>query len=442
MDEAQRAALAALPRIDDLVRSAHAAVRRFGTAATTDALRGAVDEAREAIRQGSAAPTNLVERAEAVLAERFPGPPTRVINATGVVIHTNLGRAPLSAAAMAAVAEAGGYCDVEYDLATGERGARGTRLAGLLTQVTGAEAGIAVNNAAAALVLALAALASGRQVPVARGELVEIGGSFRLPEIMAASGARLLEVGTTNRTRAQDYGAGDDVALLLKVHPSNYRISGFTAAPSVEELSAVARDRGVPLLYDVGSGLLGDARWLPDEPSVAGALRAGADLVICSGDKLLGGPQAGLLVGRHELVAACRQHPLARALRLDKLRIAALTATLEGYLRGEAPPVGQMLRADVDTLRARAERIARSCGGAVVDGESVVGGGAAPGVGLPGPVLCIASDRPAAGAAALRQGVPPIIVRVDEGALWVDPRTVDPSDDEMLAERLAALART
>jgi L-seryl-tRNA(Ser) seleniumtransferase len=435
-------ALAALPRVDDLVRAAEALVRRYGPGPTTAALRAALDRARHGIREGREAASSaaIIDAAAADLARRFPGPPARVINATGVVIHTNLGRAPLSRTAVEAMTGAAGYCDVEYEVETGGRGSRGTRLAPLLAEVTGAEAGIAVNNAAGALVLALAALAGGRQVPVARGELVEIGGSFRLPEIMAASGARLLEVGTTNRTRAADYRAGDDVALLLKVHPSNYRVTGFTEAPTLAELSAVARDRGVPLLYDVGSGLLADRRdpWLREEPSVSGALAAGADLVICSGDKLIGGPQAGLLVGRRALVDACRRHPLTRALRLDKLRIAALSATLTDHLRGDLPPVWQMLQADPDELARRAANLASGCGGIVVDGVSLVGGGAAPGNELPGPVVQVACDEPDLVARRLREGDPPVVVRVEAGAVRVDPRTVAEEDDELLAGRLAA----
>jgi L-seryl-tRNA(Ser) seleniumtransferase len=444
-DEPQRVALAALPRVDDLVRAADPLVRRYGPGPTTGALRAALDRVRRGIREGrqTVSSTAIIDAAAADLSRRFPGPPSRVVNATGVVIHTNLGRAPLSRSAVEAMTAAAGYCDVEYEVETGSRGSRGSRLAALLAEVTGAEAGIAVNNAAGALVLALAALASGRQVPVARGELVEIGGSFRLPEIMAASGARLLEVGTTNRTRAADYRAGDDVALVLKVHPSNYRVTGFTEAPSLAELSAVARDRGVPLLYDVGSGLLADRQdpWLREEPSVSGALAAGADLVICSGDKLIGGPQAGLLVGRRALVDACQRHPLTRALRLDKLRIAALSVTLADHLRGDLPPVWRMLQADPDELGRRAAALASSCGGIVVDGVSLIGGGSAPGTELPGPVVQLACDEPDLVARRLRAGDPPVVVRVEGGAVWVDPRTVAETDDALLAGRLAAALR-
>jgi len=438
---ADRSALARLPRIDDLLTEAAELVDRYGRGPATDALRAAVDTARSRLLvEGGAAPSPaaLAAAAAADLAGRRPGPPIPVINAAGVVIHTNLGRAPLSEAARRAMLDAAGYCDLEYDLATGRRGSRGARLDPLLAEATGAQAGMAVNNCAAALVLVLAALAPGQAVAVSRGELVEIGGSFRLPEIMAASGARLVEVGTTNRTRAGDYRV-DGVALLLKVHPSNYRISGFAEAPDVGALAEVARDLGVPLVHDVGSGLLADSdeRWLAGEPSVAGSLTGGADLVLCSGDKLLGGPQAGLLVGRAELVDRCRRHPLARALRLDKLRVAALVATLEAHLRGAAVPTWAMLRADAGELAARARGLADRLGGEVAEGATLVGGGSAPGLAVTTPLVRLRTDRPDAVAGRLRAGDPPIIVRVDDGALWIDLRTVPPEADGLLADRVA-----
>jgi L-seryl-tRNA(Ser) seleniumtransferase len=440
--------LTGLPRVDVLVDSAGDLVTRYGRGPTIEALRRAVDGARRMLLDGRPAVASLrglIAAAGADLAARRPGPPRAVINAAGVVIHTNLGRAPLSAAARAAVADAAGYCDLEYDIDSGRRGSRGARLEPLLVEATGAESGMAVNNAAAALVLVLATLAGGRQVVVSRGELVEIGGSFRLPEIMVASGARLLEVGTTNRTRAADYLAGDDVALLLKVHPSNFRITGFTAAPSVVALADIARARGVPLVHDTGSGLLGDRPepWLAEEPSVRGSLAAGADLVLCSGDKLLGGPQAGLLVGRADLVAACRRHPLARALRLDKLRIGALVATLESHLRDrlDEVPTWAMLQAHSGALRVRAETLARRVGGTVENGATLIGGGAAPGVGVPGPVVRLACPSPDQVAHRLRGGTPPIVVRIADDCLCVDLRTVPRSDDDLLAERLAAALR-
>lgn len=441
--------LSALPRIDALLASCDDLVARYGRGPTTEALRRAVARARTSMRSERTeppSPKRLIDEASGELTRLRPGPPRRVVNATGIVVHTNLGRAPLSDAARRAVAEAAGCCDLEYDLAAGARGSRGTRLEPLLAEATGAADAIAVNNAAAALVLALAVLAPGRDVLVSRGELVEIGGSFRLPEIMAASGAQLVEVGTTNRTRAADYaGAGVDPALLLKVHTSNYRITGFAEEPTVAELAEVARARGIPLLHDVGSGLLADRTepWLTGEPSMAGSLAAGADLVLCSGDKLLGGPQAGMLAGRADLVDRCRRHPLARALRLDKLRIAALVATVEDHLRGDlaAIPTWRMLLADLDEVDARAQALAGRAGGTVEDGSSLVGGGSAPDRALPTRLVRVAVASPGRVAATLRAGDPPVIVRVERDAVWIDPRTVDPADDALVAERLGSALR-
>lgn len=439
-----RAALAALPRVDTLLEAAGDVVDRHGRGPATEALRRAVDDARARLLAGETseppAVDALVAAAEADLTARRPGPPRPVVNAAGVVVHTNLGRAPLSEQALEAMAGASGYCDLEYDLATGRRGSRTARLEPLLADACHAEAGLAVNNAAGALVLVLAALAAGRQVPVSRGELVEIGGSFRLPDIMAASAADLREVGTTNRTRASDYEVDGDVALLLRVHRSNYEITGFTQQPTTAELAQVARARGVPLVYDVGSGLLAEQGqpWQAAEPSVQGALAEGADLVLCSGDKLLGGPQAGLIAGRSDLVEACRAHPLARALRLDKLRIAALVATLESHLRGarDELPVWAALDADAAELRQRATALAQRVGGVVVDDESVVGGGSAPGALLPSPVVRRACADPGDVAARLRQREPPIVVRVGDEAVWVDLRTVPADHDDLVGERL------
>ena len=437
-------ALRTLPRIDVLLDAAADLVRRYGRTTVTGALRVAVQDARERLARGEPTPpvAAFVETIRAALSARYPGAPRPVINATGVIIHTNLGRAPLSEAARTAMADAAGYCTVEYDVSTGERGSRNAQLQPILTAATGAQAALAVNNAAAALVLALTALAARRQVLVSRGEMVEIGGSFRLPEIMGAAGVTMLEVGTTNRTRAADYMAGDDVALLLKVHPSNYRIAGFTEEASVAQLAAVARQRGVPLLHDVGSGLLQPRSepWFADEPAVAESLRAGADLVVCSGDKLLGGPQAGLLMGRADLVAACTGHPLARALRLDKLRHAALIATLEAHVRGRETdlPVWRALLADTRQLEQRAVALASATGGTVGAGTSVVGGGAAPEQAIPTPVVRITSAAPNAVAATLRQGDPPVVVRVEDDAVVLDLRTVPEDDDQVLAHRVRA----
>ncbi len=445
-----QARLRALPGIDRLLALGADLVDTHGPAATADALRDAVSAARDAIRDGGPAPDEAVLLADArtALETRRPAPLQPVLNATGVVVHTNLGRAPLAAAARDAVAAAAGYCDLEYDLATGRRGSRGARLEPLLREATGAEAALAVNNAAAALVLALAALAAGRDVVVSRGELIEIGGSFRLPDIMGASGARLVEVGTTNRTRADDYLGGDDAAAILTLHPSNYRIVGFVAQPTLAELAAVAAERGVPVIYDVGSGLLTRAAGaLADEPAVSDALRDGADVVLCSGDKLLGGPQAGLLVGRRDLIDRCRRHPLARALRLDKLRIAALQATLELHLRGRRDeiPVWRMLGTDPASADRRCRRLAGALAAhgldaAVGTAAGVPGGGSAPDTALPGPVVQLAAPRPTEVADRLRAQDPPLVVRVADGLVLVDLRTVDEADDDLVADLLVRAA--
>ncbi len=439
-----REALAALPRIDDLVDRADALVREFGRRDTTETLRRVTDAARRTLLAGhtaSADPDGLIAAATTELRARRPGPPRRVLNATGVVIHTNLGRAPLAPEAVEAIRSAAAYCDLEFDLATGGRGSRNARVAPLVADACRAPAGFAVNNAAGALVLCLAALAGDREVLVSRGELVEIGGSFRLPEIMHASGAQLVEVGTTNRTRAEDFAAaGTDVALILAVHPSNYRITGFSQAPSIAELAVVARERGVPLVHDVGSGLLVDeeAPWAAGEPSIAGSLQAGADLALASGDKLLGGPQAGLLAGRADLVERCQRHPLARALRLDKLRIAALVTTLEAHLREDrgSLPTWARLDADEAELHTRAQGLASALDGEVVPGASLIGGGSAPGHELPSPVVRLRGGAPDAVAERLRLGDPAVVCRVEDGALWLDPRTIDPADDDVLVERV------
>jgi L-seryl-tRNA(Ser) seleniumtransferase len=440
-----------LPAIDQLLTAAGALIDRYGREATTAALRSSVDAARRTVLDGGAAPSpdELVAAAARRLEGRRPPPPRPVINATGVVVHTNLGRAPLAPQAREAMIAASGYCDLEYDLDTGGRGARAARLEPLLCDATGADAAYAVNNAAAALVLALATVAAGREVLVSRGELIEIGGSFRLPDIMGASGALLHEVGTTNRTRAGDFLAGHDVAAILTLHASNYRIVGFVEQPSLRTLAGVAAKREVPLIFDVGSGLLKPGGGvMATEPSVAGALRDGADLVLCSGDKLLGGPQAGMLFGRRDLIDACRRHPLARALRLDKLRIAALHATLELHLRDRAGdvPVHAMLHADPTALEARCHRLTARLDAAgvtaeVVDGTGLPGGGAAPDVHLAGPVVRLTAAHPNALAAALRHGRPPVIVRVTDDRVVIDLRTVAPDDDSEIVARLHALTQ-
>jgi L-seryl-tRNA(Ser) seleniumtransferase len=364
-----------------------------------------------------------------------------VINATGVIVHTNLGRAPLAERVREAVARAAeGYSNLELDLATGERGSRQVHVEGLLAELTGAEAALVVNNGAAAVLLAAAALAGpGRAIIVSRGQLVEIGGGFRIPEVIAQSGARLIEVGTTNRTRLADYERAvrgeSAVGAIMRVHPSNFRALGFVAEVAVEELCEL----GVPVIDDVGSGALAALEALADEPPIRRSVAAGAALVCCSGDKLLGGPQAGLLVGRTAAVDAARAHPLARALRIDKLSLAALEATLRLYRDPAAAereiPVLAMLAASEDELAVRAARLADGIGAAatVVRAAGKVGGGALPLLELEGPAVAVGTERAAPRLArTLREGDPPVIARVHEGRLLLDPRTLC-SDAELEA---------
>ncbi|RKS80518.1 L-seryl-tRNA(Ser) seleniumtransferase [Motilibacter peucedani] len=416
-----------VPRTDALLgdpRLAEAA-DRLGRAR----VKAAVQEQQGAVRAGAPAPDDW---AAAVLAAlpRTASSLRPVLNATGVVLHTNLGRAPLGPAAVEAVAAAAGYTDVEFDLTTGARARRGRgTLAALLRAVPDAEDALVVNNGAAALVLATTALAAGREVVVSRGEMVEIGDGFRLPDLIASTGARLREVGTTNRTHLRDYddGVDEDTGCVLKVHPSNFRVEGFTSSVEVDALAGL----GVPVVVDVGSGLLAPDPLLPDEPDVASALRAGADLVTCSGDKLLGGPQAGLVLGRRGTVERLRRHPLARALRVDKTTLAALEATLEGPLT----PAWRALRTSSDELRRRAESLAAALGGGeVVPSAGAVGGGGAPGVELPGWAVAL----PEVVAPRLRAGTPPVVARVEGGRCLVDLRCIEPADDAVLAGAVRA----
>ncbi|QKG21420.1 L-seryl-tRNA(Sec) selenium transferase [Actinomadura verrucosospora] len=360
-----------------------------------------------------------------------------VLNATGVLLHTNLGRAPLSAAAREAMLVASGATDVELDLATGARARRGrSALAALLNAVPAAEAAHVVNNGAAALVLAATALAGGgREIVISRGEMVEIGDGFRIPELLAATGARLREVGTTNRTSPDDYAAavGPDTGFILKVHPSNFRVTGFTRAADVAELAGL----GVPVVADIGSGLLGPEPLLPDEPDAATWLKAGADLVTASGDKLLGGPQCGLVLGKEEYVRRLSRHPLARALRVDKLTLAALEATV----RGPRTPTDEALHADAGVLRERARRLTRRLREAgvdatAVDSEAAVGGGGAPGVVLPSAAVSL----PEPYAARLRQGEPAVMGRVEDGRCLLDLRAVPPGQDDAVAAAVLSAA--
>jgi L-seryl-tRNA(Ser) seleniumtransferase len=435
-----------LPKVDVLL--AHPAVAAmaatWGRGPVLGAARRVLDAARRSAIGGQPAPG--IEQLAATIAGELDGLAGRrmraVINATGVVLHTNLGRAPLSAAAVAALTEAAGYCTVEYDLAAGTRGRRGAAAEALLREVTGAPAALVVNNAAGALLLALGGLARDREVVVSRGQLIEIGGEFRLPAIMEAAGVHLVEVGTTNRTHLRDYASaiGERTACLLAVHPSNYRVVGFTTDPPLAEVAALARQHGLPLLHDLGSGLVGEP--FGDEPSVQQSLAAGADLVLFSGDKLLGGPQAGLLVGRQDLVQTLSRNPLARAVRADKLTIAALEVTLATHAAGRRDelPVWRALGLRGDDLRPRAEALAGGLGPAatVRDGVSVAGGGSLPGEGLPS-VLVEVDPGPAgdeAILARLRAADPPVIARAERGKVIVDPRTVPPEQDQAVCHAL------
>jgi L-seryl-tRNA(Ser) seleniumtransferase len=425
------------PRTDAVLADARlaAAEQRLGRSIVLSAIRRAQDQARS----GAIEPASVADFAAASL------PPlaatlTPVINATGVLLHTNLGRAPLSDAATAALQVAAGTTDLEYDLASGIRGRRGQGMIGALARaVPAAESVHVVNNNAAALVLAATALAAGREIIVSRGELIEIGDGFRLPDLLESTGARIREVGTTNRTTTADYAAavGPDTAFVLKVHPSNYRIDGFTASAPVAELAALS----VPVVGDIGSGLLTPHPLLPDEPDASSWLAAGAALVTASGDKLLGGPQAGLLLGSADLVTKLARHPLARALRVDKLTIAALEATLAG----PQPPTARQLSVSEDELGRRAGRLAEALAEHGIDARAertaaAVGGGGAPGVLLPSAAVSL----PAGLTVALRSGepvrggvVPAVVGHVEAGRLLLDLRTVRPADDQLLVRAVA-----
>ena len=449
-----------LPSVERLVQEVErTAPGRFPRTLVVACAREAVEDARALIRRGEPADTGLpalVARVQALLSRRSALTLRRAINATGVILHTNLGRAPLSDTARAAVLDVlSGYATLEVDPATGGRGNRHHHIEPLLRQLTGAEAALAVNNNAAAVLLALAALASGREVVVSRGELVEIGGSFRMPEVMAHSGAVLVEVGTTNRTYLRDYERAitSRTALLLKVHRSNFAMTGFVHDVALSDLVALGARHGVPVMYDLGSGCLVDlpARGLPGEPTVREAVAAGCDVVTFSGDKLLGGPQAGLVVGRARYVDALRSHPLARAVRMDKLDCAALAATLATYrdpdTAWEQVPVLRMLAQKPEALRERAERLRAAAEAVLPPGwrvevlptASTVGGGALPGVELPsfalairGPLSADLLDR------ALREQEPPVFGRIDGGAVLLDVRTLLPDEDPQVVTALAA----
>jgi L-seryl-tRNA(Ser) seleniumtransferase len=432
------AAYRRLPSIERLVRDVER--RLNGDALPRDLLvasaRAVVDEARRIIAAGNAPPPAEALADDMLTRVRAATQPSLrpVINATGVIIQTNLGRAPLSKAALQAMREVGaGYSNLEYELESGERGSRTTHLRALLCRLTGAEDALAVNNNAAAVYLALIGLAAGREVIVSRGQAVEIGGGFRIPDVLRQSGATLVEIGTTNRTYARDYAEAisERTALLLRVHTSNFRLVGFVHETPLTELAQLAHERGVAVLDDLGSGtLIATAPYgLAPEPTVQECVAAGADLVAFSGDKLLGGPQAGLLVGRADLMTQLRKHPLARALRVDKTTIAGLEATLLAYLRGQALdeiPVWRMIAAPQEQLHARAVRLAEQIGASatVTACASAVGGGSLPGETLPSYAVALASDGSDALARGLRLGDPAVVARIAAGRVLLDVRTV------------------
>ena len=440
----------ALPSVDAVLRAARpSAVERDRF---TRAARDVLARARAARASGDAA--TFAAETRAALAERERLTLRSVINATGVVLQTNLGRAPLSPRALAAIAAAAGAVSVEYDLVAGKRGERHGHAARLLADLASAEDAVVVNNNAAAVLLALAALASRKEVIVARGELVEIGGGFRIPDVLRRSGAKLVEVGTTNRTYARDYAGAinERTGAILRVHASNFKITGFVARAEGRELAALAREHNIAFIHDLGSGtLLDTSRFgLGKELSVSEAVREGADVVTFSGDKLLGGPQAGIAVGRAERIAALRAHPLMRALRPDKLTIAALLATLETYRDGAAEtelPVWRMIAAPPRALAARARSLAAELGAAgipseVIEVRSTVGGGSLPEETQPSFAVAIVGASPTRVATALRSADPPVIARIVDERVALDLRSVLPEDDEVLARAVAgALAK-
>ena len=441
-----------LPAVEKLLRRELAArmIDSYGRPLTLDAVREQLESARQAVRNGEVppGPDAILEEAKRILEVWLEPSLQPVINASGVILHTNLGRAPLSGNARRAMeVVAAEYGTLEYDLKKGKRGKRDVHCEGLLQRLTGSEAALVVNNNAAAVLLALTALARRKEVVVSRTQLIEIGGGFRVPDVMKQSGAKLVEVGTTNRTHLHDYEAAlsERTALILRAHHSNFRIVGFTTEPTLAELTALGRQHGIPVVDDLGSGALLDTEefGLGHEPTVQESLEAGAGLVAFSGDKLLGGPQAGIVLGEKALVDRLRRHPLARAVRADKLCLAALSATLNHYLKDEALkaiPVWQMIAAPIEDLRRRAGAWAKKLGqGEVQEAQSTVGGGSLPEETLPTWVLAFSVSRPNAFATRLRKADPPIIVRVAEDKVLLDPRTVFAEQEPALLASLQEL---
>ncbi len=435
------------PSVDSLIREF--ADRSLPHPLVARAVRSAIGESRVSGEDARTIATRAMERLSR-------SRPTRVINASGILIHTNLGRAPWSPSAVAAgAAAAGSYANLEFDLDTGHRGARDGYVSDLLVELTGAEGALVVNNNAAAVFLTLSVLAAQGSVPVSRGELIEIGGSYRLPDLMAASGARLVEIGTTNRTRLADYATaiGPETRLILKVHPSNYRVSGFTEEATVAQLAALGDERQLPVVFDAGSGLLDESTpwldqhppaWLAGEPGIRQSVAAGADLVLFSGDKLLGGPQAGIIVGDGDLIDRLRSSPITRALRVDGVTMSGLAMTLEAYAdkRVMEIPLWRMAATSYDDLERRAGEVLRlsGAGGRVLAGASALGGGSVPGLEIPTPVIELSgpADRVFAG---LLAHTPPVLARRVQGKVNVDLRAVEPEDDVAITEAIAAACR-
>jgi L-seryl-tRNA(Ser) seleniumtransferase len=432
-----------LPSVDVLLQSpqAEAWIADFGRSLTLQAIRHTLEESRIEYKQKQSIPEHeelfhkIIDRLKTWSSPSL----IPVINASGVILHTNLGRAPLSDAAIRAVQTvAGGYSNLEYDLEAGKRGSRLVHAESLLKQLTNAEAGLVVNNNAAAVMLVLSALARRRAAVIARTQLVEIGGGFRIPDVMKQSGARLVEIGTTNRVHLTDYEQAiqeENPALIMRAHRSNFKIIGFTSEPTLEEIIAVAHQAGIPVVDDLGSGtLLDTARYgMAHEPTVGESLAAGADLVCFSGDKLLGGPQAGIIIGRGDLIARLKKHPLARAIRADKLCLAALSATLLHYLKDEAEreiPIWRMISSPTDLLRQRAEAWASQLGqGEIVITESTVGGGSLPGESISTTALSLSIPSPNRFIKKLLRCSPPLIARLEEDRVILDPRTVLPEQE-------------
>lgn len=438
--------LRSLPSVDQILQTAIASnwIEEYGHTLTVEGIRAVLDDVRKRFPQEGRIPEQeaLFSQITYLLYSWGTSSLIPLINATGVIIHTNLGRAPLSDAAIQAVESVShGYSNLEYNLEEGQRGSRLFHTEKIIKQITGAEAALVVNNNAAAVLLILTALAKRRSVVIARSQLVEIGGGFRIPDVMKQSGAKLIEIGTTNRVHLYDYQAVIEerpVALVMRAHRSNFRIVGFTSEPSLEEIVSVAHQAGIPVIDDLGSGTLLDTSkyGLNHEPTVKESLEAGVDLVCFSGDKLLGGPQAGVIIGKERLIEKLKKHPLARAIRSDKLCLAALSATLLHYLKGEAEreiPIWQMITTNSDILRKRSEKWMRALDlGEIIPSESTVGGGSLPGETLPTYVLGIEVDKPDRFMKKLRQTSPPVIARLEQGRIIFDPRTVLPRQDEAL----------